>query len=147
MLNDRFGGAAAGKHLGRRLTTRWHGSEQPLPTHGHASTLRSLTCVLGDPGDRVGRTHATSSKDHRVIPATLGGSAAHLDLGAEGGEGRHGTALPHKRCPKYRPEKRKGHSSAPRKAGLCPVVFRDLPSPHPAPRPAEQEILTGGTGR
>lgn len=34
--------------------TCWQGSEQPLPTHDHASTLHVLTYMLGDPRDLAG---------------------------------------------------------------------------------------------
>lgn len=125
MLDDKQGGTATGNHPGKRLTTHWHGPKQPPPTHSHASTLHGLTCMLWDPGDLAGWgiPHITSSKDHRAIPAVLGGSAARLDLGAERGEGRHGMAMSHKGCSRYWPREEEGRQLSPWRSWAQPRGF------------------------
>lgn len=123
--------------------TCWHGSEQPLPTHDHASTLHVWTYMLGDP-----RVLAGAGGDDPTPPRTIGPRQQHWEAqlhtqtwgSAWGGQARHSTALPHKCCPKYQPreEERRQHS---------PMFFKGLLSLRPALCPAEWEILTGGTGK
>lgn len=128
-LADRGVGAAAGKSPGRRLTTCCHGAEQPLPTHSHASTLQGLTLEIwqdrGLPSPPLPRTTGPFQQH-------LGGSAVHLDPGAEHGEGRHGTAP--QILPRVLTQRREG-SSAPREAAFSPMVFKGSPKPASAPLP------------
>lgn len=134
MLGERSG-APAGKDPGRRLVTHWHGSEQPLPTHGCASILHGFTCRLRDPEDLVG-LHTTSIKDQQHWEAQL-----HTWTWGQS------TSVPHKHCPNYQPREEERRQLSPQRIWAQPRGFHRSPEHASSPAPAEQEILTGGTGR